>query len=238
MTARGASPPLRDRRCVVTGASRGIGAAIARRFADDGAALGLIARSGGELERLARELIERGARAAVVAVADVADPAAVERAAATIRERLGPIDVLVNNAGIVLRKPAAEIGADEWRRQLAVNLDGPFLVTRAFAADLRARRGRVVNLASIAGRQGTPLLSSYCAAKHGVVGLTRALAEEWRGEVIVNAICPGSVDTDMLRTGHPGAAPAMTAEDVAATAYFLAAEAPPALTGACLDVFG
>jgi NAD(P)-dependent dehydrogenase (short-subunit alcohol dehydrogenase family) len=119
-----------------------------------------------------------------------------------------------------------------------VNLDGPFFVTRAFAADLRARRGRVINLASIAGRQGTPLLAAYCAAKHGVIGLTRALAEEWRGVVTVNAICPGSVDTAMLREGHPGGAPRMTPDDVATTALFLAATAPTALTGACLDVFG
>ena len=222
---------------MITGASRGIGAAIARRFADAGAALGLIARTARDLELLATELGARGAKV-VTATADVSRSAEVERAAAAIRERLGPIDVLVNNAGIVLRKATDAITDDEWRHQLAVNLDGPFYVTRAFAADLRATRGRVINLASIAGRQGTPLLASYCAAKHGVIGLTRALAEEWRGVVTVNAICPGSVDTAMLRAGHPDAAPAMTADDVATTALFLAAAAPTALTGSCLDVFG
>jgi NAD(P)-dependent dehydrogenase (short-subunit alcohol dehydrogenase family) len=174
----------------------------------------------------------------VTATADVGRSAEVDRAAAAIRERLGPIDVLVNNAGIVLRKATAAITDDEWRAMMAANLDGPFFVTRAFAGDLRATRGRVINLASIAGRQGTPLLASYCAAKHGVVGLTRALAEEWRGVVTVNAICPGSVDTAMLREGHPGATPAMSPDDVATTALFLAAAAPTALTGACLDVFG
>jgi len=235
MTATPAS--LRDRRCVITGASRGIGAAIARRFADAGATLALIARTGRDLDALARELTERGATV-MTAVADIASSAEVERAATTIRERMGPIDVLVNNAGIVLRKPTATITDDEWRRQLAVNLDGPFFVTRAFAADLQATRGRIINLASIAGRQGTALLASYCAAKHGVVGLTRALAEEWRGVVTVNAICPGSVDTAMLRQGHPDGVPAMTADDVATTALFLAASAPTALTGACLDVYG
>ena len=94
------------------------------------------------------------------------------------------------------------------------------------------------DLGAIAGRQGTALLAAYCTAKHGLVGLTRALAEEWRGEVAVNAICPGSVDTDMLRHGMPGAAPAMTVDDVAAAALFLAADAPTAMTGSCLDVFG
>jgi NAD(P)-dependent dehydrogenase (short-subunit alcohol dehydrogenase family) len=120
-----------------------------------------------------------------------------------------------------------------------VNLDGTFYVTRAFLDDLIARRGRIINISSIAGRQGTPELAAYNAAKHGVVGLTRSLAEELRDRgVQVNAICPGSVDTAMLRQGRPGAAPKMTPDDIARTALFLAADAPDALTGACLDVFG
>ncbi|MEZ4401789.1 MAG: SDR family NAD(P)-dependent oxidoreductase [Kofleriaceae bacterium] len=230
--------PLAGRRCAVTGASRGIGAAIARHLAAAGAELALIARTATELERLADQLRADGAAAVVVAVADVSRPDQVDAAAAAVRGALGPIDVLVNNAGIVLRKPTAAITDAEWRHMMAVNLDGPFYVTRAFADDLRARRGRVINVASIAGRQGTPLLASYCAAKHGLVGLTRALAEEWRDEVVVNAICPGSVDTDMLRQGMPGARPAMTADDVARAALFLAADAPRAMTGSCMDVFG
>ncbi len=228
---------LAGRRCVITGASRGIGAAIARVFASEGATLGLTARTGVDLARLADELRAVGATVAW-AVADIAIAAEVNRAAAELRAALGPFDTVVNNAGIVVRKPTHELTDDEWRRMMAVNLDGPFYVTRAFAADLRASRGRLINIASIAGRQGTPLLASYSASKHGLVGLTRAVAEEWRGEVAVNAICPGSVDTDMLRQGMPGAPPAMTADDVAAAALFLAAEAPAAMTGSCLDVFG
>ena len=228
---------LAGRIAVITGASRGIGAAVARRFAAAGAALGLTARTAADLDRLAGELRAGGATVAV-AVADIAVAAEVDAAAAALVQALGGVDVVVNNAGIVLRKPTADITDAEWRHMMAVNLDGPFYVARAYARHLRARRGGLINMASIAGRQGTPLLASYCASKHGLVGLTRALAEEWRGEVAVNAICPGSVDTDMLGQGMVGARPAMTADDVAATALFLAADAPPAMTGACLDVFG
>jgi len=237
---------LAGKTAIITGASRGIGRAIALRFARAGAALGLVARGRDDLERVAAEASEasRSARASEPArvahvMADVADPDAVARAALFLRDALGPIDVVVNNAGAVVRRRFAELTDEEWRRVLAVNLDGAFYTTRAFSADLLARHGRVINIASIAGREGTPLLSAYCAAKHGVVGFTRALAEELRADgVSVNAICPGSVDTEMLREGLPGAAPDMSPKDVASVALFLAADAPPALTGACIDVFG
>jgi 3-oxoacyl-[acyl-carrier protein] reductase len=229
---------LAGRVCVVTGASRGIGAAIARRFAAAGASLGLLARTTTDLAALADELTAAGARTAWAAC-DVTSVGSITAAYATLREALGPADVLVNNAGVVVRKPALEHTDDDWRQTFAVNVDGTFFVTRAFAADVIARRGRIINLASIAGRQGSPMLSAYSASKHAVVGFTRSLADELRGAgVAVNAICPGSVDTDMLRHGHPGGKPAMTADDVAATALFLAAHAPPAMTGACVDMFG
>jgi len=137
------------------------------------------------------------------------------------------------------RERPGKFHAEIWRRVLAVNLDGTFYVTRAFLPELTAASGRVINIASIAGREGTPLLAAYCAAKHGVVGLTRALAEELRtAKVSVNAICPGSVDTAMLREGLPGASADMSPDDIARTALFLAHAAPSALTGACIDVYG
>ena len=217
---------------VVTGASRGIGRAIAVRLAEAGFPVALSARDAAALAEVAAAT---GGRAFVV---DVTDSAAVNAAAAEVRRAMPPVRVVVNNAGAVLRKPTAAITDDEWRRILAVNLDGAFYVTRAFLADL-APHGRVINLAWRAGRVGNALLAAYCAAKHAVVGLTRALAEELRAaKVSVNAICPGSVDTAMLREGLPDARPDMTPDDIARTAAFLAHGAPSALTGACIDIFG
>jgi NAD(P)-dependent dehydrogenase (short-subunit alcohol dehydrogenase family) len=223
---------------VVTGASRGIGRAIAIGLARAGADVALWARDAAALDGVAAEITTAGGKA-VPLVCDVSDAAAVERAAATVRTAMSPVRVIVNNAGAVLRKPTAEIDDVEWRRVIAVNLDGTFHVTRAFLVDLTRWGGRIINIASRAGREGTPLLAAYCAAKHGVVGLTRSLAEELRSaKVSVNAICPGSVDTAMLREGLPDAEPDMTPDDIARTALFLAIDAPAALTGACIDIFG
>jgi NAD(P)-dependent dehydrogenase (short-subunit alcohol dehydrogenase family) len=226
--------PLGGSTVVVTGASRGIGRAIAVRMAELGADVALWARDATALATVAAEIPR--SRAYTV---DITDSAAVDRARDRVRAEMPPVRVLVNNAGAVLRKPTEAIRDDEWRHVIAVNLDGTFYVTRAFIPDLVAASGRVINIASRAGREGTPLLAAYCAAKHGVVGLTRALAEELRAaKVSVNAICPGSVDTQMLRVGLPDASPDMTPDAIARTAQFLAHAAPRELTGTCIDVFG
>lgn len=223
---------------VVTGASRGIGRAIALRLAEAGAEIALWARSADALRSVAAEISARGGRA-IDFVVDVTSAAAVDGAARLVRERMRPVRTIVNNAGSVLRKATVDITDGEWRSVMATNVDGTFHVTRAFLPDLTASGGRIINIASIAGREGTPLLASYCAAKHAVVGFTRALAEELRAaKVSVNAICPGSVDTAMLREGLPDARPDMSPDDIARTASFLACEAPDALTGSCIDVFG
>ncbi|HEY2902578.1 MAG TPA: SDR family NAD(P)-dependent oxidoreductase, partial [Polyangia bacterium] len=175
-----------------------------------------------------------------VLVCDVRLADEVARFAQTVRERLGVPDILVNNAGAVARAPLASLSEEAWDEVVDGNLKGTFLVSRAFVADMQARgSGRIINVASIPGRQGTAGLTAYCAAKHGVVGFTRALAEELRAHrIAVNAVCPGSVDTDMLKIGMPGATPMMSPEDVAGVVLYLATEAPLALTGSCVDVFG
>jgi NAD(P)-dependent dehydrogenase (short-subunit alcohol dehydrogenase family) len=224
LTARTGTFSLSGRVAVVTGASRGIGRAIATALSDAGAVV-----AGCALHA-----------APGVASCDVRVPDEVARFAEDVVRRLGPPDILVNNAGTVARARLDELSVEAWDDVVDANLKGTFLVTRAFLPLMRARRsGRIINIASIAGRQGTAELGAYCAAKHGVVGLTRSLAAELREEgIVANAVCPGSVDTDMLRVGRPGAKADMSPEDVARVVLYLAAEAPAALTGSCVDVFG
>ena len=223
---------------MVTGASRGIGRAIALRLAEAGAEVALWARDSTALRMVAGEISAARGKARAIVV-DVTDSDAVNRASDLVRATMPPVRTVVNNAGRVLRKSTESITDDEWRRVMAVNLDGTFYVTRAFIADLEHNQGRVINISSISGREGTSMLAAYCAAKHGVIGLTRSLAEELRtAKVSVNAICPGSVDTAMLREGMPGARPDMSTDDIAKTVLFLAHAAPTALTGACIDVYG
>lgn len=196
------------------------------------------ARDQTAMRAVAAEITAANGKARSIVV-DVTDPDAVNRASELVRATMPPVRTVVNNAGQVLRKSTEAITDAEWRRVMAVNLDGTFYVTRAFIQDLKKTQGRVINIASRSGREGTALLAAYCAAKHGVIGLTRALAEELRAaKVSVNAICPGSVDTAMLREGLPDARPDMSPDDIAKTALFLAHAAPSALTGACMDVFG
>jgi NAD(P)-dependent dehydrogenase (short-subunit alcohol dehydrogenase family) len=215
---------LAGKTAVVTGASRGIGRAIVNALTGAGArVVGCARRPAPGVHRC-----------------DVGDEVAVKAFAAAVLADLGPPDIVVNNAGVAVRARLDDTSTSDWDAVLGSNLRGTFLVTRAFLPGMRARRsGRIVNVASISGRQGTAQLTAYCAAKHGVVGLTRALAAELRGEgIAVNAVCPGSVDTEMLRVGMPGARPDMTPEEIAGVVLYLAASAPSALTGSCVDVFG
>lgn len=193
---------LSGRHALVTGASRGIGWAVAQRLAAAGAAVSLIGRDAALLERRAAELGEQHGTSAGAFPADVTDAAAIAAALQRAGALLGPIDILVNNAGFGASQPFAKMTAGHWDDMLAVNLSSVFHVTRAAIAGMLERNsGRIINVASTAGITGYGYVAAYCAAKHGVVGLTRALAREYaRTGITVNAVCPGYVDTDMTAT--------------------------------------
>jgi NAD(P)-dependent dehydrogenase (short-subunit alcohol dehydrogenase family) len=181
---------------VITGAAQGIGCRTAELFAERGYVLGLV-----DLQSMPETLAEvrrRGAEA-LEFTGDITDEGAVARFAATVRERWGRVDVVVNNAGISSIAPAETISARDFRRVLEVNLVAPFLVAKTFGAMmLEMRSGTIINVASIAGLFGIADRAAYNASKHGLVGLTRTLAAEWGGRgVRCNAVCPGWVKTAM-----------------------------------------
>ncbi len=221
------------RTAIVTGGGRGIGAAVARALTARGVAVTVFSRTRAELDRVVAE------RAAALAVAgDVRREEDVARLVAEHERALGPVDVLVNDAGILVRGLAEAISAAVFREVLDVNLTGAFLCARAVIPGMKARgHGRIVNVTSISGTLGTAEASAYNASKWGLVGLTRCLAEELRPHgVQCVGVSPGSVDTEMLRrTPFP---PEMTPDDVARVVVFAALEAPAAITGANLEVHG
>ncbi|MCX7169991.1 MAG: SDR family NAD(P)-dependent oxidoreductase [Proteobacteria bacterium] len=191
--------PLSGKHAVVTGGGTGIVAAIAEALISAGAAVSIMGRTGQRLRAEAARL-EQGGRAQAC-VADVTDPTSVSAAFAAASAAFGPVQILINNAGAAKSAPFARTGLDLWQEMLAVNLTGVYLCCQeALPPMLEAGYGRIVNIASTAALTGYAYTSAYCAAKHGVVGLTRSLAlETARAGVTVNAVCPGYTETDMLR---------------------------------------
>jgi 3-oxoacyl-[acyl-carrier protein] reductase len=222
---------------VVTGASRGIGRAVALQLAERGLDVALLARGTAELEAT-RTAIEALGRQSLALACDVSSRSDVERAASLALRALGTPRVVVNNAGSILRSLVSDMTEAEWDAVVDVNLKGVFLVTRALLPSmLRAGRGRLVVVSSISATLGTARQSAYAAAKWGALGFTKSLAEELRGTGLQTmAVMPGAVATSMLEGS--GFAPQMTAEDVARTVVFAALDAPDAMNGSAIEIFG
>src|ERR1700761_6941278 len=191
---------LQGRHALVTGGGRGIGAAIVRALAAQGAKVSMLGRTAATLETLAGELRQGGAQI-FCTPADVAKRESVDAAFAAARAMLGPIEILVNNAGQAISAPITKRDDALWERLLAINLSGTFFgIQAALPEMLQGGFGRIINIASTAGLTGYPYVAAYCAAKHGVVGLTRAVAREVAARnITVNAVCPGYTDTDLVR---------------------------------------
>ncbi|MDR5654727.1 SDR family NAD(P)-dependent oxidoreductase [Ruixingdingia sedimenti] len=233
---------------LVTGAAQGIGLAIAQGYAAAGAEVVLSDRSPAVAD--AADALRAGGFRAHAVTADVTDPAGVDRMFRFVTEQAGGLDVLVNNAAILIAAPARRIDRAGWTRTIDTNLTACFFAAQAAAALMEPRGGgAIVNLSSIVGRQARKHLSAYIAAKAGIDGLTRALAGELAGTgITVNAIAPGFITTDMSRTGSPafeqqiaGRIPSRrwgTPEDIAGVAVFLATGAASYVNGQTLYVDG
>ena len=239
-----------ERGCaLVTGASRGIGAATAHALAADGWSVGINYRSGEAAADEVVEAIAAGGGRAVAIQGDVADPAAADRIFTTLEEALGaPVLVLVNNAGVTADNLSPALSDDDWDRVVDTNLSGAFRLTRrALRPMIRARFGRIVNVASVVGIKANPGQANYAAAKAGLVGMTRTVAAEVaRRGVTVNAVAPGFIATDMTAAlngdstllDHVPARRAGTPDEVAACIRFLASPEAAYVTGTTLTVDG
>jgi 2-hydroxycyclohexanecarboxyl-CoA dehydrogenase len=238
---------LDGRNAVVTGGGRGLGQAIATVLATHGAAVAVWDRNAGGAEETAASIREAGGKAVAI-TADVSYVAAVRAAAARSREELGPVSILVNNAGITNYVPFLDLSEETWDEMIRVNLKSQFLVTREFVPGmLEAGWGRIVNISSSSTQTGSPSMAHYVASKGGVLGFTKALAMEFADKgITVNAVTPGLVDTPLLREGIDleqaiAKMPMRRAgkpEDIAHAVAYLAAEEAGYVTGQTLSVNG
>lgn len=224
---------LAGKNAIVTGAGRGIGRAIAEAFAEQGCNIAALARSQAEIDATVEHVRRHGVQG-VALRCDVGDAASVTAAFEEAVTTLGPIDILVNNAGVACFKPFTELTLADWEASLTVNLTGTFLCTQAVLPGMMERRaGKIINISSVSGLKPIAEQSAYCAAKHGVNGLTKTLALELQPYNIgVHAICPGGVVTRLAEEAMPERDKTgwMLPEDVAHTALFLATQSNRATT--------
>ena len=242
--------PLDGKVAIVTGGSRGIGAEIGARLAEDGAAVVVSGRDADRLQRAVRDLEARGGAALGIA-ADAASREDCERLVSAARQHFGRIDILVNNAGVTHDELLIRMKDEDWDRVIAVNLRGAFMMTRAVSKALVRQKhgGRIINITSAAGAMGNAGQTNYSAAKAGLIGFTKASARElahW--SILVNAVAPGLIETDMTATLPAAAREALlaqialkrsgTAREVAEMVRFLAGDGATYITGQVFHVNG
>ena len=244
------SKPLSGKRCLITGAGRGIGRELALQFAAAGAAVVVLDRDEASARTVTAAIIRDGATAIALTL-DLANIAAIKPALESLTASFGPIDILVNNAAIVVARAFMDTTPAELDSVLNVNLQAPFFCSQAVAGSMMQRRnGRIINLASHSGLRGSTARAAYAASKGGIIALTRVMAVELAPHgITVNAIAPGPIETEHTETAHSGARRAAwtgavpmgrygRAEEVVAAALFLASPAASYITGQTLAVDG
>ena len=243
---------LDGRKALVTGGSKGLGRVIATALAEAGADVAVVSRTLSDCELTASDIVAETGRKAVAFAADVSRGVEVDRLSANVSESFGPIDILVNSAGINVRGPIEELREEDWDAVVGVNLKAPFLLARKFGPAMCERGwGRIVHLGSILSAIGIAGRTPYASSKTGLLGLTRVLALEWAAKgVTVNAICPGPFATDMNKPllNDPAQYAAFVAKipmgrwgelhEIAGAALFLASDASSYMTGATLFIDG